>query len=196
MSVRSFLALTITLLAAAGIVSPVGFSARAQDTRSLGPSSQVPGTAASSQQRTQAFGNWTVQQDVVTQGFSLTGRATGDEQGELWLRCEKNGALMVGVPMPGKGTSQDRRKTQVITIRADEQPSREMMFLVFEGFVALAMDAEGLQNDRVATFIELLQKSKKSFGLSYDQTRIEFDVAEFPAARARFQQLCVPRPTR
>jgi hypothetical protein len=65
-----------------------------------------------------------------------------------------------------------------------------MSLVVFESFVAVAMDYEGGRNDKVADFLDVLRSAKDTVTISYAYTSFDYDVTRLPAARARFQELC------
>jgi len=65
-----------------------------------------------------------------------------------------------------------------------------MSLVVFESFVAVAMDYDGGRNDKVTDFINVLRAAKETVTISYAHKTYQYDVTELPAAQARFQQLC------
>jgi hypothetical protein len=65
-----------------------------------------------------------------------------------------------------------------------------MSFIVFDNFVAVAIDYEGARNDKVADFLDVLHAAKETVTISYADRSFDYDVAQLPAAQLRFQELC------
>ena len=97
--------------------------------------------------------------------------------------------MTVAVPLAERD-GQERLRSHALVIRADTGAERAMDFIVFEGFVAVAVDYEGGHNNKVADFIEVLRAAKETVTISYAQKAFEYDVIQLPAAQARFLQLC------
>jgi hypothetical protein len=70
-----------------------------------------------------------------------------------------------------------------------------MSLIVFEDFVAVAIDYDGGRNDKVADFLDVLRSAKDTITISYSDRNFEYDVTQLRAAQARFRELCSP-PTR
>ena len=94
----------------------------------------------------------------------------------------------------GEKNKRDRLRSFPVTIWSDGRSRHELNLLVFEDFVAVALDYEGGRNDKLATFLDVLQAAKQTFAISHGGHTFEFDVAKLPAAQARFMLLCKPRP--
>jgi hypothetical protein len=65
-----------------------------------------------------------------------------------------------------------------------------LSLVVFENFVAVAVDYQGGGNNKVADFLEVLDASNQTITISYGDKSFEYDVGGLPAAQARFQELC------
>ena len=140
-----------------------------------------------------SFDNWQVRQGLIDHSYLLIAESR-DHTGRFWLSCDGNGSLNVAVPLNGK-YGRDRLRSFPVTIRSDQRKREELDFLVFENFVAVAMDYDGGQNPKLEVFLNALQTAKQTFTISYDDNVFEFDVSGLPAAHARFKQLCGPRRT-
>jgi hypothetical protein len=99
--------------------------------------------------------------------------------------------MTVAVPL-AEQNGQERLRSHALMIRADTGAERAMDFIVFEGFVAVAVDYEGGHNNKVADFIDVLRAAKETVTISYANKTFEYDATELPAAQARFLQLCNP----
>jgi hypothetical protein len=97
--------------------------------------------------------------------------------------------ITVAVPLMELSGS-DRLRSHKITIRLDTGRERELSLVVFENFVAVAVDYEGGGNNKVADFLDVLRASNQTVTISYGDKSFEYDVDGLPAAQARFQELC------
>ena len=77
-----------------------------------------------------------------------------------------------------------------MTIHADTGLTRAMSLVVFEDFVAVAIDFNGGRNDKVADFLDVLRSAKETVTISYSDHNFEYDVTQLPAAQVRFRELC------
>jgi hypothetical protein len=141
-----------------------------------------------------SFDNWEIRKGLVEHSYMLIGQSRARE-GQFWLNCDSNGLVNVAVPLVERN-GRDRLRSFPVTVWSDEHKRQEVSLVVFENFVAIAIDYEGAKNDKLETFLGALQTAKRTFAISYDDRIFEFDVAALPAARARFAQLCGPRPIR
>ena len=135
------------------------------------------------------FGKWQIRKGFVSNTYLLIGESTGDEKGHFWLHCDQNHLMTVAVPLAERN-GQDRLRSFAVTIRADTGAERSMSLVVFESFVAVAIDYEGGYNEKVADFIDVLRAAKETVTISYAHNTFEYDVTQLPAAQARFLQLC------
>jgi len=119
----------------------------------------------------------------------LVGESAATGEGHFWLHCDQNNLITVAVPLIER-TGSDRLRSHAITIRADTGLEREMSFIVFDNFVAVAIDYEGARNDKVADFLDVLHAAKETVTISYADRSFDYDVAQLPAAQSRFQELC------
>jgi hypothetical protein len=140
-----------------------------------------------------SFDNWEIRQGLIDHSYLLIAESRG-HTGRFWLSCDGNGLLNVAVPLIGK-YGRDRLRSFPVTIWSDQRKREELNFLVFENFVAVAMDYHGGQNPKLEAFLNALQTAKQTFTISYENSVFEFDVGGLPAAQARFTQLCGPRQT-
>ena len=155
----------------------------------------VSGAAADSliaparqEQQTIAFDNWEIRQGLLDHSYMLIGRSREGE-GYFWLNCDVNGFLNVAVPLVERN-GRDRLRSFLVTVWSDEQKRHELSLVVFENFVALAVAYQGGRNDKLETFLDVLQTARQTFAIAYDNRVFQFDVSKLPEARARFMQLC------
>jgi hypothetical protein len=87
-----------------------------------------------------------------------------------------------------------RLRSRTIIIRSDTGVERALSLVVFENFVAVAVDYEGGGNNKVADFLDVLRASNDTVTISYGEKSFEYDVERLPTARARFQELCRRAP--
>src|SRR5262245_7554657 len=175
---HQFLRASIGLLA----VAVMGSTARAE------PQVAPPGHAAV---QVISFDNWEVRRGRIGDSYLLIGRSR-EQDGQFWLNCDSNGLINIAVPL-GEENKRDRLRSFPVTIWSDGRSRHELNLLVFQGFVAVALDHAG-GNDKLATFLDVLQAAKQTFAISYDGHIFEFDVAKLPVAQARFMMLCKHRP--
>lgn len=135
------------------------------------------------------FGKWQVRKGLLDNTYLLIGESVGDGEGHFWLHCDQNNLMTVAVPLAERN-GQERLRSHAVTVRADTGATRAMSLVVFESFVAVAMDYDGGRNDKVADFINVLRAAKETVTISYAHKIYQYDVTELPAAQARFQQLC------
>ena len=135
------------------------------------------------------FGKWQVRKGLLDNTYLLIGESAGDGEGHFWLHCDQNNLMTVAVPLAERN-GQERLRSHAVTVRADTGATRAMSLVVFESFVAVAMDYDGGRNDKVTDFINVLRAAKETVTISYAHKTYQYDVTELPAAQARFQQLC------
>ena len=135
-----------------------------------------------------SFDNWEIRQGLVENSYLLIGRSRA-ENGHFWLNCDSNGLVNVAVPLLERN-GRDRLRSLPITVWSDDQKRQELNLIVFENFVAVALEHGGARNDKLEFFLNTLQTAKRTFAISYNDRIFEYDVAKLPAARARFAQLC------
>jgi hypothetical protein len=97
--------------------------------------------------------------------------------------------ITVAVPLMELSGS-DRLRSHKITIRSDTGLEREFSLVVFENFVAVAIDYQGGSNNKVADFLDVLRASQETVSISYGDKSFVYDVNGLPAGQARFQELC------
>ena len=136
------------------------------------------------------YGNWTIREDLTNNGYVLIGQSSDDKQGQLWLQCDQKGTLTLLVPMFGRPTSESWQRSQIVNVRSDDFAPRQFGLIVFQNFVAMATKTEQERTGDVTAFMSAVGAAKRTFVLSFDQTSYEFDVAQLPAARTRFAELC------
>ena len=136
-----------------------------------------------------AFGNWQVRRGLVDNTYLLIGESSGDGEGHFWLHCDQNHLMTVAVPLAERN-GQERLRSHAVKIRADTGAARDMSLVVFESFVAIAIDYDGGRNDKVADFLNVLRAAKEKVTISYAHKSFDYDVTQLPAAQARFLQLC------
>jgi hypothetical protein len=137
------------------------------------------------------FGKWQIRKGLANNTYLLIGESSGNGEGHFWLHCDKNHLMTIAVPLLDQ-VGHDRLRSFAVTIRADTGAARDMSLVVFESFVAVAVDYEGGQNEKVANFIDILRASRETVTISYANKTFDYDVTELPAAQARFLQLCNP----
>jgi hypothetical protein len=135
------------------------------------------------------FGKWQIRKGLGNNTYLLIGESSGDGEGHFWLHCDKNHLVTVAVPLLGP-FGQERLRSQAVMIRADTGAERAMDLIVFESFVAIAIDYEGGHNEKVANFIDVLRAARETVTISYAHKTFQYDVTQLPAAQARFLQLC------
>jgi hypothetical protein len=136
-----------------------------------------------------SFGKWEIRKGLIDHTYLLVGESAPDGEGHFWLHCDQNNLITVAVPLVERPGS-DRLRSQGITIRSDTGLKRAMSLIVFENFVAIAIDYEGARNDKVADFLDVLHAAKETVTISYADRSFDYDVAQLPAAQSRFQELC------
>jgi hypothetical protein len=137
------------------------------------------------------FGKWEIRKGLSDNTYLLIGESASGGESHFWMHCDRNNLITVAVPLMERPGS-DQLRAHSITIRSDTGLSRAMSFVVFENFVALAIDYAGGRNDKVANFLDVLNASKETVTISYANRSFDYDVAQLPAAQARFQELCHP----
>jgi hypothetical protein len=137
-----------------------------------------------------AFGKWEIREGLIGKTYLLIGESARDGESYFWLHCDQNNLITVAVPLLERSESWDRLRSHPITIRSDTGLKRAMSLIVFENFVAVAIDYKGGRNANVAGFLEVLRAAKETVTIAYAQKSFDYDVTQLPAARARFQELC------
>jgi hypothetical protein len=140
-----------------------------------------------------SFGQWEIRQGLIDHTFLLIGASKGDGEGHFWLHCDQNNMITVAVPLLER--PRDRVRSHAVTVHADTGLTRAMSLVVFEDFVAVAIDYDGGRNDKVADFLDVLRSAKDTVTISYSDHNFEYDVTQLQAAQSRFRELC-SRPTR
>jgi hypothetical protein len=140
-----------------------------------------------------SFGQWEIRKGLIDHTFLLIGASKGDGEGHFWLHCDQNNMITVAVPLLER--PRDRVRSHPVTIRADTGLTRAMSLVVFEDFVAVAIDYDGGRNDKVADFLDVLRTAKETVTISYSDHNFDYDVTQLQAAQARFRELC-SRPNR
>jgi hypothetical protein len=135
------------------------------------------------------FGKWQVRRGLVDNTYLLIGESDSDGEGHFWLHCDQNRLMTVAVPLAERN-GQERLRSHAVKIRADTGAARDMSLVVFESFVAIAIDYDGGRNDKVADFLSVLRAAKEKVTISYAHKSFDYDVTQLPDAQARFLQLC------
>jgi hypothetical protein len=135
------------------------------------------------------FGRWQIRKGLVANSYLLIGRSASDGKRQFWLHCDQHNLITVAVPLMELSGS-DRLRSHKITIRSDTGLEREFSLVVFENFVAVAIDYQGGNNNKVADFLDVLRASHETVSISYGDKSFVYDVNGLPAAQARFQELC------
>jgi hypothetical protein len=138
------------------------------------------------------FGKWQIRKGLIDNTYLLIGESTGDGAGHFWLHCDQNHLMTVAVPLAERN-GRDRLRSHALTIRADTGAERVMNLVVFESFVAVAIEYGGGRNEKITDFFEVLRAAKGSITISYAHKTFEYDVTQLPAAHARFLELCDQR---
>jgi hypothetical protein len=136
-----------------------------------------------------SFGKWQIRKGLLDHTYLLIGESSGKSEGYFWLHCDQNRLMTVAVPLAER-TGHERLRSHAVVIRADTGATRSLDLMVFESFVAVAMDFDGGRNAKVSDFIEVLRAAKEKVTISYAHRTFEYDVTQLPAAETRFQQLC------
>jgi hypothetical protein len=139
-----------------------------------------------------AFDNWEIRHGLLDHSYMLIGRSR-EGDGHFWLHCDSNGFINIAVPLVERN-GRDRLRSFPVTVWSDEQKRHELSLVVFENFVALAIAYQGGRNEKLETFLDVLQTARRTFAIAYDSRVFQFDVSKLPEARARFMQLCNARP--
>jgi hypothetical protein len=135
------------------------------------------------------FGKWEIREGLVANTYLLIGKSARYGEGQFWLHCDQHNLVTIAVPLMELSGS-ERLRSRTIIIRSDTGLERSLSLVVFENFVAVAIDYEGGGNNKVADFLDVLQASKDTVTISYGEKSFEYDLDGLPAARARFQELC------
>jgi hypothetical protein len=181
----------VLLAAAVGLSAAAAFAEDLSATRIAAVAPAADDALAPFRQGTliDTFGRWQVRKGLVDNTYLLIGESSGSGEGHFWLHCDQNRLMTVAVPL-AEHNGQEHLRSHAIRIRADTGAAREMDLVVFESFVAVAMDFEGGRNDKVADFVDVLRSAKQTVTISYAHKNFEYDVSQLPAAQARFLQLC------
>ena len=140
-----------------------------------------------------SFGQWEIRKGLIDHTFLLIGASKGDGGGHFRLHCDQNNMITVAVPLLER--PRDRVRSHAVTVHADTGLTRAMSLVVFEDFVAVAIDYDGGRNDKVADFLDVLRSAKDTVTISYSDHNFEYDVTQLQAAQTRFRELC-SRPAR
>ena len=135
------------------------------------------------------FGNWQIREGLTANTYRLIDKDASNGESQFWLHCDQHNLITVAVPLKELSGS-DRLRSHKITIRSDTGRERELSLVVFENFVAVAVDYQGGCNNKIADFLDVLRASNQTVTISYGAKGFEYDVDGLPAARARFQELC------
>lgn len=135
-----------------------------------------------------SFGNWEIRKGIVSDSYILVGRSR-EGDGQFWLNCQQDGLVNVAMPIEGRD-GRERLRSFPVTISSDAGDRKNLDLLVFEGFVAVALDYQGGQNDKLTSFLKILSESRQTFRIAYGERVFEFDVSRLPSAQARFTALC------
>ncbi len=135
-----------------------------------------------------SFGQWEIRKGLIDHTFLLIGASKGDGEGHFWLHCDQNNMITVAVPLLEQ--PHDRVRSHAVTIHADTGLTRAMSLVVFEDFVAVAIDYDGGRNDKVADFLDVLRSAKETVTISYSDHKFDYDVTQLRVAQARFRELC------
>jgi len=135
------------------------------------------------------FGNWQIREGLIANTYLLVGKRARNGESQFWLHCDQHNLITVAVPLMELSGS-DRLRSHKITIRSDTGRERELSLVVFENFVAVAIDYEGEGNNKVADFLDVLRASNQTVTLSYGDKSFEYDVDGLRAAQVRFRDLC------
>jgi hypothetical protein len=103
--------------------------------------------------------------------------------------CQQDGLVNVAMPIEGRD-GRERLRSLPVTISSDAGDRKNLDLVVFEGFVAAALDYEDGQNDKLTSFLKVLTESRQTFRIAYGERVFEFDVSRLPSAQARFTALC------
>jgi hypothetical protein len=172
------MALSLLVPALAGADSPSGEARHASASNALREG-----------QLLDTFGKWQIRKGLLDKTYLLIGESSGKSEGYFWLHCDQNRLMTVAVPLADR-TGHDRLRSHAVVIRADTGAVRSLNLMVFESFVAVAMDYDGGRNANVSDFIDVLRAAKEKVTISYAHKSFEYDVTQLPAAEARFQQFC------
>ena len=137
----------------------------------------------------EASGKWEIHAGLGANTYLLIGKSTSDNESQFWLHCDQRKLVTIAVPLIELSGS-DRLRSRTITIRSDTGLERGLSLVVFENFVAVAIDYEGASNNKVADFLDVLRASKAAFTISYGDKSFEYDVDGLRIAEAHFHDLC------
>jgi hypothetical protein len=135
------------------------------------------------------FGNWQIREGLTANTYRLIDKDASNGESQFWLHCDQHNLITVAVPLKELSGS-DRLRSHKITIRSDTGRERELSLVVFENFVAVAVDYQGGGNNKVAEFLGILDASNQTVTISYGDKKFEYAVNGLRAAQARFQDLC------
>jgi hypothetical protein len=184
-------AVTHRLLIAIGFAIPVQTWAEADTSKRM---EQVEAAQAFRQGRLlDTFGTWEIREGLVASTYLLIGKSASDGESQFWLHCDQHNLVTIAVPVMELSGS-ERLRSRTIIIRSDTGLERTLSLVVFENFVAVAVDYGGGGNNKVVDFLDVLQASNDTVTISYGEKSFEYDVQRLPAARARFEELCGRAP--
>ena len=135
------------------------------------------------------FGTWQIRKGLIANTYLLIGKSARGGESQFWLHCDQQNLITVAVPLM-ELSGKDRLRSHKIAIRSDTGLERELSLVVFENFVAVAVDYESGGNNKVADFLDVLHASHETVTISYGDKSFAYDVDGLPAAQARFQELC------
>jgi hypothetical protein len=137
--------------------------------------------------RIETFANGDIRHSRSADIYFMVVQAT-DKAGQFWLQCERRGPFTVSVAMVG--VTDRVQRSQQVSIRADDGPTRKLDLIVFQNFVAIAMRHEGRPDENTSVFMDMLQSAKQTFTIAYADESHNFDIRSLSAPRARFLALC------
>jgi hypothetical protein len=135
------------------------------------------------------FGKWQIRKGLIANTYLLIGKSARDGESQFWLHCDQQNLITVAVPLM-ELSGKDRLRSHKIAIRSDTGLERELSLVVFENFVAVAVDYQSGSNNKVTDFLDVLHASRETVTISYGDKSFAYNVDGLPAAQARFQELC------
>src|ERR1700709_1768223 len=116
--------------------------------------SSIPNTGNS----IESFENGEIRNVPDIGSYLMVLRAT-DNVGQFWLQCQRKSALSVAIRMDGQAGRGQLRKGRAVSVSADDTPSKEIQFVVFEDFVAVADVHEGKNDESAVIFLDALSRA-------------------------------------
>jgi hypothetical protein len=136
-----------------------------------------------------SFGNWRIVQILTNNSYKLIGGSTGKIPGHFYLQCGADNFLAVGVPI-FKTSTTEAGEVVMITVWSADGLSKDIRLIAANYALATQISYKNEISPAVRDFVDTLSSAKSFFAMSLMGDTFDFDLAHFPAAKNKFDQLC------